>query len=188
MVKYFSAQFFSQCFPNLTLFNFSLSTVTNFKFNKFPSFFFHFITKSYIFSPVYFRDYYASDNLTAFERFSLIFIGFSAKFQKFSITYSLSQPFVVPTISTFFSGSNWAEREIFDMYGVYFSGNLDLRRILTDYGFEGFPLRKDFPLVGYTQIRYDDTLRRIIIEPIELTQEYRFFEFNNPWNALFKVY
>jgi NADH-quinone oxidoreductase subunit C len=109
-------------------------------------------------------------------------VFYSPKFFKFSVSFTVQSPYVCPTLTPFVSGSQWLEREIFDMYGVYFSGNFDLRRILTDYGFEGFPLRKDFPIVGYSQLRYDDTLRRIVIEPIELTQEYRAFEFNNPWN------
>lgn len=72
------------------------------------------------------------------------------------------------------------------MYGLYFTNHSDLRRILTDYGFEGFPLRKDFPLTGYTQLRYDDSMRRILVEPVELSQEYRFFNFKSPWNNLIK--
>jgi NADH:ubiquinone oxidoreductase subunit C len=84
-------------------------------------------------------------------------------------------------VESIYPGANWAEREIFDLYGVFFSNHSDLRRILTDYGFEGFPMRKDFPLSGYVQIRYDESLRRLVLEPVELNQEYRYFEFNNPW-------
>lgn len=80
-----------------------------------------------------------------------------------------------------FSGSSWYERELWDLFGIYFIYNPDLRRILTDYGFEGHPLRKDFPLTGYIEVRYDDTYKCIVYEPVELTQEYRTFEFTSPW-------
>jgi len=80
-----------------------------------------------------------------------------------------------------FAGSSWYERELWDLFGIYFIYNLDLRRILTDYGFEGHPLRKDFPLTGYIEVRYDDTYKCIVYEPVELTQEYRTFEFTSPW-------
>jgi len=82
-----------------------------------------------------------------------------------------------------FKGSDWYEREIWDMFGVFFANHPDLRRILTDYGFEGHPFRKDFPLSGYTEVRYDDEVKRVVIEPIELTQEFRKFEANTPWET-----
>ncbi len=85
------------------------------------------------------------------------------------------------TITEMFQSGKWLEREVWDMYGIFFEGNEDLRRILTDYGFEGFPLRKDFPLTGYKEVRYDDIKKRVVLEKSEMSQEVRLFKFNNPW-------
>jgi NADH:ubiquinone oxidoreductase subunit C len=87
----------------------------------------------------------------------------------------------VESASGIFNSANWWEREIWDMLGLFFSNHPDLRRILTDYGFEGYPLRKDFPLTGYVEVRYDDTAKRVICEPLELSQEFRSFKFESPW-------
>jgi NADH-quinone oxidoreductase subunit C len=89
----------------------------------------------------------------------------------------------VPSIIGIFPSANWFEREAYDLYGILFSGHPDLRRILTDYGFEGFPLRKDFPLTGYVEVRYDDSQGRVVYEPVKLNQEFRNFDFLSPWEG-----
>ncbi|MEZ5789498.1 MAG: NADH-quinone oxidoreductase subunit C [Nitratireductor sp.] len=89
----------------------------------------------------------------------------------------------VPSVTGVFPGADWFERECWDMYGILFTGHPDLRRILTDYGFEGHPQRKDFPLTGYVEVRYDDEAKRVIYEPVELRQEFRNFDFLSPWEG-----
>jgi NADH-quinone oxidoreductase subunit C len=141
----------------------------------------NFLSKSYHFQFSYFVDEFASDEISLFKRFKIFLYLRSSASELFIVSpLSLDNNFLWTAEETFL-GSNWAEREIYDLYGIYFYNHSDLRRILTDYGFEGFPLRKDFPVSGYVQIRYDEVLKRIVTEPIELVQEYRFFEFNNPW-------
>ncbi len=90
---------------------------------------------------------------------------------------------MVPSLSSVHPSANWFEREVFDMFGILFSGHPDLRRLLTDYGFRGHPLRKDFPTTGYTEVRYDEARKRVVYEPVSLVQEYRQFDFMSPWEG-----
>lgn len=90
----------------------------------------------------------------------------------------------VPSVAGVWPTANWFEREVWDLYGVYFSDHPDMRRILTDYGFEGHPLRKDFPLTGHVEVRYDDELRRVVYEPVKLVQDFRSFDFTSPWEGM----
>lgn len=103
--------------------------------------------------------------------------------QRIRVKAAVREDELVPSITGLYPGANWYEREVFDMFGIMFSGHPDLRRILTDYGFRGFPLRKDFPTTGYVEVRYDEALKRVVYEPVRLTQEYRQFDFLSPWEG-----
>ena len=103
--------------------------------------------------------------------------------QRIRIKVCVGEDEVVSSIVDLHPSANWYEREVFDMYGVLFSGHPDMRRILTDYGFRGHPLRKDFPTTGYVEVRYDETLKRVVYEPVDLVQEYRAFDFMSPWEG-----
>ena len=103
--------------------------------------------------------------------------------QRIRVKAAVRDTETVPSIIEQFPSSNWFEREVFDMFGILFSGHPDLRRILTDYGFRGYPMRKDFPTTGYTEVRYDETQKRVVYEPVSLVQEYRQFDFMSPWEG-----
>ncbi len=125
-------------------------------------------------------------------------VDYPARPERFEVVYHLLSPrknlrlrvkmttderSAVPSVVEVFPAANWYEREAYDMYGIMFSGHPDLRRILTDYGFEGYPMRKDFPLTGYVEVRYDDEQKRVVYEPVRLNQEFRSFDFESPWEG-----
>jgi NADH-quinone oxidoreductase subunit C len=103
--------------------------------------------------------------------------------QRIRLKVQVDEDGAVPSIASLFPAASWFEREAFDMYGIAFSEHADLRRLLTDYGFSGFPLRKDFPLTGYVELRYDDALKRVVYQPVQLVQEFRDFDLMSPWEG-----
>ena len=118
------------------------------------------------------------------KRFKLVYLLLShEKNQRLIINSNINEKTVVPSITKAFPSANWMEREVFDMYGINFRDHPDLRRILTDYEFEGYPLRKDFPLTGYTEVRYSEDQKKVIYEPVKLEQNYRNFDFESPWEG-----
>ena len=118
------------------------------------------------------------------ERFCLVYHYLSMQQNlRIRIKSLVKEDQIVPSITNLFSSANWFEREVFDMYGILFSNHPDMRRILTDYGFQGHPLRKDFPTTGYLELRYDQEKKKVIYEPVKLTQEFRKFDFMSPWEG-----
>jgi NADH-quinone oxidoreductase subunit C len=118
------------------------------------------------------------------ERFEVVYMLLSlTKNHRVIVKCSASEATPVPTVTTLWPNAGWLEREVFDLYGVLFEGNTDLRRILTDYGFEGHPFRKDFPLTGYVELRYSEEEKRVVYEPVELAQDLRSFDFMSPWEG-----
>ena len=119
------------------------------------------------------------------ERFDVVYHMLSMRMnQRIRIKIRTDETVPVPTATELFSAAIWYEREAFDMYGITFADHPDMRRLLTDYGFEGYPLRKDFPLTGHVEVRYDDLEKRVVYEPVNLTQEYRDFDFLSPWEGM----
>ncbi|PCJ99781.1 MAG: NADH-quinone oxidoreductase subunit C [Zetaproteobacteria bacterium] len=119
------------------------------------------------------------------ERFEVVYCLLSIRQNsRVRIKISVEEDQIVPTVTKVFSSAGWLEREVWDMYGILFSGNPDLRRILTDYGFDGHPQRKDFPLSGYVELRYDNEQKRVVYEPVKLTQDFRLFDFISPWEGM----
>jgi NADH-quinone oxidoreductase subunit C len=119
------------------------------------------------------------------KRFDLVYHLLSPRRnQRIRVKCETDEDTAVPSAVGVFPAANWFEREAYDMYGILFSGHPDLRRILTDYGFQGHPLRKDFPLTGYVEVRYDDAQKRVVYEPVKLTQEFRSFDFMSPWEGV----
>ena len=118
------------------------------------------------------------------KRFDVVYHFLSlTKNQRIRLKVQTDEQTPIPSLAHIHPGANWFERETFDMYGVIFSDHPDLRRILTDYGFEGYPLRKDFPLTGFVELRYDDDLKRVVYQPVQLVQEFREFDFASPWEG-----
>ena len=118
------------------------------------------------------------------ERFKVVYLLLSHEFNnRVILTYSINENEVIPSITEIFPSANWMEREVFDMYGIKFKNHPDLRRILTDYNFEGFPLRKDFPLTGHNEVRYNEDKKKVIYEPVKLEQNYRNFDYESPWEG-----
>ncbi len=119
------------------------------------------------------------------KRFDVVYNLLSLKHNyRIRVKVPVNEDEAVPSLVELFPAIAWFEREAYDMFGIFFEGNPDLRRILTDYGFEGHPFRKDFPLTGYVEVRYDETQKRVIYEPVKLTQEFRKFDFESPWEGM----
>ena len=118
------------------------------------------------------------------KRFKMVYLFLSHQFnQRIIISSLINENEVVPSLTKIFPSANWMEREVFDMYGVKFKDHPDLRRILTDYGFDGHPLRKDFPLTGHNEVRYSEDEKKVIYEPVKLEQNYRNFDYESPWEG-----
>lgn len=133
---------------------------------------------------VSFVDICGADYPARAERFDVVYHFLSPYLnQRIRVKLTTDEDTPVPSITGVFQGADWFEREAYDLYGVLFSGHGDLRRILTDYGFDGYPLRKDFPVTGFVQVRYDEERKRVVYEPVQLMQEFRTFDYLSPWEG-----
>ena len=129
-------------------------------------------------------DITAVDYLENTKRFKIVYLFLSHEInQRIILNYFINENEVVSSLTKIFPAANWREREVFDMYGIKFKDHPDLRRILTDYGFEGYPLRKDFPLTGHNEVRYSEDEKKVIYESVKLEQNYRNFDFESPWEG-----
>ena len=118
------------------------------------------------------------------KRFKMVYMFLSHETNnRIILSYSINENEVIPSVTDIFPSANWMEREVFDMYGIKFKNHPDLRRILTDYNFEGFPLRKDFPLTGHNEVRYSENEKKVVYEPVKLEQNYRNFDYESPWEG-----
>lgn len=121
-------------------------------------------------------------------RFDVVYTLLSmSQNQRVRVKLSVGEDVPVPSATSVYSAAGWCERETWDMYGIYFADHPDLRRILTDYGFEGHPMRKDFPLTGRVEVRYDETQKRVVYDPVKLTQDFRSFDFLSPWEGMNEI-
>ncbi|MGL5363444.1 MAG: NADH-quinone oxidoreductase subunit C [Bosea sp. (in: a-proteobacteria)] len=133
---------------------------------------------------VNFTDIAGADYPAREKRFDVVYHLLSPRHnQRIRVKVQADEEVPVPSVIEVFPAANWYEREAYDLYGILFSGHPDLRRILTDYGFEGHPLRKDFPMTGFVEVRYDDEQKRVVYEPVKLNQEFRNFDFLSPWEG-----
>jgi NADH-quinone oxidoreductase subunit C len=129
-------------------------------------------------------DITAVDHPERVKRFDVVYHLLSMyRNHRIRLKAAVDEEEMVPSVSGVHPSANWFEREVFDMFGIFFSGHPDLRRLLTDYGFRGHPLRKDFPTTGYVEVRYDETQKRVVYEPVKLVQDYRQFDFMSPWEG-----
>ena len=156
---------------------YSLLIYKNYIFNAIS-----FFCKSTFFKLTTLTDLSAIDTMDTSYRYTVFYIVSSyQRNDRLELQTKLKELQPIESISRIFPAASWLEREVWDMFGIFFINHPDLRRILTDYGFNGYPLRKDFPLSGYIEVRYDDTVKRVVSEKVELSQEFRIFDFKSPW-------